>query len=175
MFSCANHSSYDLLRKQVIIFVALRWTASGLNDEATKTARQIPDETWQIISLFLKKKFLFIKLGILLALPAASLHCRDNLRLDAIVTPRFLTHCTLSSLTPFILCSYFWFLVPVCIMWHLLTLKGISHFSDHFDIFSCLLGGSSCRGRWLSSSRFSYYQQTLKQSYLVRRRCHLCI
>ena len=45
----------------------------------------------KIIFSFLKKKFLFLKTNILLALPAAALQCWENFRFDAIVTPIFET------------------------------------------------------------------------------------
>ena len=66
----------------------------------------------KIIFLFLNKKFLFVKPSIILALPAVSLLCWENFRFKAIITPRSLTHCMLSSFTLLISYSYFWFLVP---------------------------------------------------------------
>ncbi len=111
--SRASLSSYDSLRKEGIIFVALRWTASNFVisfarwGDQNYTAYSKCGLTKllyrsRIISLFLKEKFLFMKPSILLALPAASLHCWENLRFDAIVTPRTLTQCTLSSFSPLI-------------------------------------------------------------------------
>ncbi len=78
--------------------------------------------------------FPVINLTILLASPAESLHCREHLRPDAILMPRSLTHCTLSSLVPFISYSKIWFLVPTCKMWNFLTKKDISLW-DHSEIF----------------------------------------
>ncbi len=73
-------------------------------------------------SLPLNEKFLLIN-SILIALPAASLHCWENLGLNAIVTPRSLMHDTLSKLVSLISQSKFWLYVPTCKTWHLLTLK----------------------------------------------------
>ncbi len=78
--SRASLSSYDLLRKEGIIFVALRWTASNF---AISFARRGDQNCaayskcgltrllyrGRIISLFLKEKFLFMKPSILLAYP----------------------------------------------------------------------------------------------------------
>ncbi len=93
-------------------FIALRWVAS--NFAAIYKVRRLKlhgiflvasDEgdvqCWNY-AYSCRGNFLFVKPRILLALPAASLHCWKNLRLDAIVTPRSMTHCTHSILTPFI-------------------------------------------------------------------------
>ena len=85
-FSRASLSSYVLLRKAEIIFVALLWTASSFaisfewwgDQNCTAYSRWGLTKliySGRIISLLLKEKFLFIKPSILLALPAASLHC----------------------------------------------------------------------------------------------------
>ena len=61
-----------------------------------------------IYNMYFCFKFVCIKSNIVLALPAASLHWCENVRLDAIITPRSLTLCTLSSFTRI---SYSCFLV----------------------------------------------------------------
>ncbi len=97
-------------------------------------------------------------------LPKTSLHCCENLRFNALVTSRFLTHCTSSIF------GFLWPLVECGICWHLRafpTLWTILRF------FSDLLGGLTCRGHRLSSFQLSYRQQILTRSYWVRRRCHL--
>ena len=86
-----------------------------------------------------------------------SLHCWKNLRLVTIMMLRSLNHCTLSSLMPFVSYSNFLVLVRIFKMWHLLTLRGISHLSDNPKIFWGLPGGSSCGDQWFSCFWFLYH------------------
>ena len=109
-----------------------------------------------------------------MVLPAAFVHCWESLMLNPIVMPRYLTHYTLSTLTPFISSSNFWFNVPTCRMRHLLTLKGISHLSDHSQIVFRSTRRLTCHGHRLPSFLFSYRWQILIWIYWVRRQCHLC-
>ncbi len=140
-YSRASLSLYGLIRKDVIISVSLRWTASSLAISFAWWFDQncIAYSRWgltkliyrgRITFLFWSKKFLFIKLNIRLTLPAASLHRRAGRNSNAKVFD------TLYAFGISAIYLSFKFLVPcTCRMWHLLILKGISHLWDHSDLF----------------------------------------
>ena len=76
---------------------------------------------------------------ILFGISTASLQCWKHFRFYAIVTPRCLTQCMLSSFIPLISNSYI-FLFPTLRARHVWTLKGNSHLYDHAEMlcwYSC--------------------------------------
>ena len=85
---------------------------------------------------------------ILFALPASSLHCNKNLRLNKIVTPRSFTLCMHFCFMPHISLIYFRFLVPTRRICFLFTVKDISHLSFQTVLGFCLIlpGDFACRG-----------------------------
>ena len=76
-----------------------------------------------------------------------------------------MTHCVLSSFTPFILYTYFWFLVTTWRIWHLLMLKKVfPTYPTMLSYFASLTIGNFCYCLRLLNFRFSYCLWILRWS-----------